>query len=93
MKVALVAWTESVGLTLIHRDLNEIHLRSPLGEILKYNVLQVFPFTSETKRMGIIVKVCLDKYMYIFFKKNLIENISSIACFTLSLVSTDNLFN
>jgi len=56
-QIALVEWTESVGLTLTHRDLNEIHLRSPLGDILKYKVLQVFPFTSETKRMGIIVKV------------------------------------
>lgn len=65
MKVALVAWTESVGLTLIHRDLNEIHLRSPLGEILKYTVLQIFPFTSETKRMGIIVKVCLNYDIFI----------------------------
>lgn len=26
------------------------------GELLKFSILQVFPFTSETKRMGIIVK-------------------------------------
>lgn len=55
-EVALVSWTESVGLTLINRDLTEIHLRSPLGDLLKYKMLQVFPFTSETKRMGIILK-------------------------------------
>ena len=55
-EVALVEWTESVNLTLVHRDLNEIHLESPNGDILKFKVLQVFPFTSETKRMGIIVK-------------------------------------
>ena len=55
-EVALVQWTESVGLTLVNRDLTEIHLRSPMGDIMKFTVLRVFPFTSETKRMGIIVR-------------------------------------
>ena len=56
-QVALVSWTESVGLTLINRDLATMTLRSPLGDLLCYKVLQMFPFTSETKRMGIIIKV------------------------------------
>ena len=34
-----------------------MHLRTPYGEILVFSILQIFPFTSETKRMGIIVKV------------------------------------
>lgn len=55
-EVALVTWTESVGLTLVHRDLSTMHLRTPYGEILVFSILQIFPFTSETKRMGIIVK-------------------------------------
>lgn len=67
-EVALVTWTENVGLTLIHRDLNEIHLRSPLGDILKYKVLQIFPFTSETKRMGIIVKELATGEIIFFMK-------------------------
>jgi magnesium-transporting ATPase (P-type) len=57
-QIALVAWTESVGLTLVKRDLNTIVLRTPHKKYLNYTILQVFPFTSETKRMGIIVKVC-----------------------------------
>lgn len=56
-KVALVSWTESVGLTLVKRDLNSMQLKTPHGVILNYIILQIFPFTSETKRMGIIVKV------------------------------------
>lgn len=56
-EVALVRWTESVGLTLIHRNLSTLILRPPTGGPLTYTVLQIFPFTSETKRMGIIVKV------------------------------------
>lgn len=30
-EVALVTWTESVGLTLVHRDLSTMHLRTPYG--------------------------------------------------------------
>lgn len=56
-EVALVRWTEVVGLPLVHRDLHTLTLRCPVtSSRLKYTVLQVFPFTSETKRMGIIVK-------------------------------------
>ncbi|RUP50297.1 hypothetical protein BC936DRAFT_139702, partial [Jimgerdemannia flammicorona] len=55
-EVAIVKWTEEVGLALVHRDINEIHIRTPAGEIIAFEVLQIFPFTSETKRMGIIVR-------------------------------------
>lgn len=104
-EIALVKWTEQVGLALVQRDLNTmtLHLRNPAttGSIrksntenasintavtnlsddsrhelhspttssassmslnsisngfMKYQILQIFPFTSESKRMGIIVK-------------------------------------
>ncbi|GAB6024708.1 ATP synthase subunit 9 [Chamberlinius hualienensis] len=55
-EVALVSWTESVGLTLMKRDLDTMQLRTPQGVILGYTILQIFPFTSETKRMGIILR-------------------------------------
>ncbi|XP_070194788.1 probable phospholipid-transporting ATPase IIB isoform X2 [Littorina saxatilis] len=55
-EVALVAWTESVGLTLLSRDLSSMQLRTPTGVCVNYTILQVFPFTSEAKRMGIILK-------------------------------------
>lgn len=55
-EVALVQWTERVGLTLVDRDIYQIKLRNPTGQILKFDILQVFPFSSETKRMGIIVR-------------------------------------
>lgn len=56
-QVALVQWTESVGLTLVNRDLTSMQLRTPSGQILTYCILQTFPFTSESKRMGVIVRV------------------------------------
>ncbi|XP_045881808.1 probable phospholipid-transporting ATPase IIB isoform X2 [Meles meles] len=55
-EVALVQWTESVGLTLVSRDLGSMQLRSPSGQLLTFSVLQMFPFTSESKRMGVIVR-------------------------------------
>lgn len=55
-EIALVSWTENVGLTLIKRDLNKILLRGPDDMLYEYEILQIFPFTSETKRMGIIIR-------------------------------------
>ncbi|UYV80522.1 ATP9A [Cordylochernes scorpioides] len=55
-EVALVQWTESVGLMLTHRELSRMRLRSANGHSHDYSILQVFPFTSESKRMGIIVR-------------------------------------
>lgn len=52
----MVKWTEDVGLAVIKRDLTSLSLRTSTGDKLNYTILQMFPFTSETKRMGIIVK-------------------------------------
>lgn len=116
-EIALVKWTEQVGLTLIKRDLSQMILQlrnvqssmnkntfknsmienisidtnvtnlssfskndmnSPTSSesssslnslangILKFQILQVFPFTSETKRMGIIVKVNMYTFVLSF---------------------------
>ncbi|KAI9287315.1 protein transporter [Umbelopsis sp. AD052] len=56
-EVAIVKWTEQIGVALTFRDIREIHLRiASSGDIHEFEVLQVFPFTSESKRMGIIVR-------------------------------------
>uniref|UniRef100_A0A2K6S9M6 P-type phospholipid transporter n=1 Tax=Saimiri boliviensis boliviensis TaxID=39432 RepID=A0A2K6S9M6_SAIBB len=55
-QVALVQWTESVGLTLVGRDQSSMQLRTPGDQILNFTILQIFPFTYESKRMGIIVR-------------------------------------
>ncbi|XP_021564868.1 probable phospholipid-transporting ATPase IIB [Carlito syrichta] len=64
--VALVQWTESVGLTLVSRDLTSMQLKTPGGQILTFHILQMFPFTSESKRMGVIVRVYV---IACFFKR------------------------
>ena len=55
-EVAIVTWTASVGLTLVFRDRKCIELQTPNGSRLKFDVLDIFPFTSESKRMGIVVR-------------------------------------
>ena len=55
-EVAIVKWTQSVGLTLKYRDRKTLNLEAPGGSTLSYEVLEIFPFTSESKRMGIIVR-------------------------------------
>ncbi|CAL9728696.1 phospholipid-transporting ATPase Neo1p [Monosporozyma unispora] len=55
-EIAIVKYTESVGLSLFKRDRHSISLlHENSGINLHYDILQVFPFNSDTKRMGIII--------------------------------------
>ena len=54
-EVSLVKFTEQVGITLYHRSFTTITLLTPIGEE-EYEILDIFPFSSERKRMGIILK-------------------------------------
>lgn len=55
-EVAIVKWTESVGLTLTFRDRQKMELRAVDGTRFVFDILDIFPFTSESKRMGIVVR-------------------------------------
>jgi phospholipid-translocating ATPase len=57
-EIAIVRWTEAVGLRLIHRDRKGMLLQSVATgrPVVRVRILEVFPFTSEGKRMGIIVQ-------------------------------------
>ena len=48
----------------MERDLATIQLEGPNGDRLKYDILQLFPFTSESKRMGIILRVSCTHSSY-----------------------------
>lgn len=56
-EIALVEWTEQIGVRLAFRDLTSMELQLNNGNRKRFQVLHLFPFTSETKRMGIIVRV------------------------------------
>ncbi|KAI1432642.1 phospholipid-translocating P-type ATPase [Xylaria sp. CBS 124048] len=57
-EIAIVRWTESVGLRLTYRDRKGMVLESTdSGKVVvQVRILDVFPFTSDGKRMGIIVQ-------------------------------------
>lgn len=57
-EIAIVKWTEQVGLRLLHRDRKTITLQFASNDkiVVRVQILNIFPFTSESKRMGIIVK-------------------------------------
>ena len=57
-EIAIVRWTESVGLRVVHRDRHNIALQSVDSDqiCVRVRILDIFAFTSETKRMGIILQ-------------------------------------
>ncbi|GMF00681.1 unnamed protein product [Ambrosiozyma monospora] len=58
-EIAIVKFTKSVGLSLVKRDRHSLALYHEASKrTYEYEILQVFPFNSDTKRMGIVV---LDK--------------------------------
>lgn len=56
-EIAIVKWTEAVGLKLSSRDRRSMTLESTeTGRpVVRVRILEAFPFTSDGKRMGIIV--------------------------------------
>ena len=57
-EIAIVKWTEAVGLRLLHRDRQSMTLQSvdTSRMVVRVRILDVFAFTSEGKRMGIILQ-------------------------------------
>lgn len=57
-EIAIVKYTEEVGLRVAYRDRKTIVLESTNTNqvVVRVQILEVFPFTSESKRMGIIVR-------------------------------------
>ncbi|KAI3649549.1 hypothetical protein MP228_005181 [Amoeboaphelidium protococcarum] len=54
-EVAIVKFVDSVGIQLSDRSMTSITLQKQ-SQQMQYEILNLFPFTSETKRMGIIVR-------------------------------------
>ncbi|KAL6236032.1 hypothetical protein BDW75DRAFT_124299 [Aspergillus navahoensis] len=62
-EIAIVRYTEEVGLKVSYRDRQTIVLESTdTGNVVvRVRILDIFPFTSDSKRMGIIVRFDTDK--------------------------------
>lgn len=55
-EIALVHVAEKLGMQLISRDHSKIKIKNVVNQEETYQILENFPFTSENKKMGIIVK-------------------------------------
>ncbi|MCQ2818692.1 MAG: phospholipid-translocating P-type ATPase [archaeon] len=55
-ELALVKFAETLNMKLIHRTDKEIFLENSNGYKEEYDVLANFPFSSDTKRMGIVLR-------------------------------------
>lgn len=64
-EIALVKVCESFGVQLISRDQASIVLGDMHGQQHRYEILNNFPFSSETKRMGTILRhEGSDRYLF-----------------------------
>jgi phospholipid-translocating ATPase len=55
-EIALVKFAERLNMKLFHRTDKEIKIKDSAQNIEEFEVLANFPFSSDTKRMGIVLK-------------------------------------
>ena len=55
-EIALVKFADSIGMKLIERDQNVTEIENAAGVRERYTILANFPFSSDTKRMGIVLQ-------------------------------------
>ena len=72
-EIALVKFAEKLNMRLIYRTDKEIKIKNISGKIEEYDILANFPFSSDTKRMGIILQN--KKYGHIIFYLKGAENV------------------
>ena len=72
-EIALVKFAETLKMILTHRTDKNIQLKDACDNIEDFEILANFPFSSETKRMGIILRN--KKYKYIIFYLKGAENV------------------
>lgn len=67
-EIALVKFADHLGMQLIDRDQNQITIKNPAGNKEQYEVMANFPFSSDTKRMGIVLRNVKNN-LFIFYLK------------------------
>ena len=72
-EIALVKFAETLNMQLIYRSDKKIKIQNANETEEEYEILANFPFSSETKRMGIVVKN--KKYGHIIFYLKGAENV------------------
>lgn len=80
-ELALVQFAESLQYLLVQRSDSEMKIQNPNNQAETYQILVCFPFSSETKRMGIIVRQ-IETQKIIFYLKGadavMIQKVKSV---------------
>jgi len=108
-EVALVKTAEELNMTLVFRNDKEIKIKNAFEVIEEYEVLANFPFSSETKRMGILLRSkkhnhiifylkgaesVMEKFVKQEYKSYIKENAENLACIGLrTLVFTQKIIS
>ena len=108
-EVALVKIAEDLNMTLIYRNDKEIKIKNANEVIEEYDVLANFPFSSDTKRMGILLRnkkhghiifylkgaeSVMEKFVKQEYKGYIRENAENLACLGLrTLVLTQKIIS
>jgi len=67
-EVALVKIAEELNMTLVFRNDKQIKIRNANDIIEEYDVLANFPFSSDTKRMGILLRNIKHRHIIFYLK-------------------------
>lgn len=67
-EVALVGFAEQLGFEMQKRTKDAITIATPAGKVEEFSVLDTFPFTSATKRMGILLRAVGSGKIHFFLK-------------------------
>jgi len=67
-EIALVKTADELGLSVSFRDQKSMILTRPNGKDDVYKILRIFPFSSESKRMGILVRNLDSKKINFYVK-------------------------
>lgn len=76
-EIALVHFAESLKMELVDRENNTIIIRNAAGNREEYAILADFPFSSETKRMGILLRHVVSGKIIFYAKgaESVMENL------------------
>jgi len=55
-EVALVKYANTIGMSLVERDRQFVSLKNPQGVFENYDILANFPFSSQSKKMSVLVR-------------------------------------
>jgi phospholipid-translocating ATPase len=67
-EIALVKFAEEIGYVLKLKEVNRVVIEDPSGKEEEFEILENFPFSSERKRMGILLRPKDSDHLIFYLK-------------------------